>query len=497
MNFFTFSRTNETDNMYVYDWITESNDYTSSVNVLFFDKEEVPFIEVQDFLDISHSIIDTENITYTSDSSGFTVSYYEENFDTTMTLVYNSSTEEITVNHFEFFNYLDTENIYETESVYLSSVSQNNTYTLTEEVVLDLSSYNLTLEYKLGKYYIPIALGNLIFSTFEYGVYFTGEDIYILDYPNQFSLDLLYSKYYTSTAPMDLQEHTFDVLAFYFDYFYGGNFDKSEHYYLNLITDTYLPKLDGTNEMYYQTVDFFMMDQNDLHLYFDFEGYYGDSYTYDYSGYTYTGRNLVDQTAATYYQDYCETNESRKLNSSVTVLVVNDFESRASGAFAYEVALYVDDNTTDVIIDLTCNGGGYVEEYLDMLPFFTDSLIKINETNFKYDGEYDYYYASTIEAINKNIYVRTSGLTYSAGNMFTAYIKENDLGTIIGENTNGGSSYIDLLYLPGGMIAYGPTLIHETDNLNDILEYGITVDYVYNALDDASLLQLIDSINGN
>ncbi len=109
----------------------------------------------------------------------------------------------------------------------------------------------------------------------------------------------------------------------------------------------------------------------------------------------------------------------------------------------------------NIIIDLRENQGGYIEISEKLISEIISEDIIINDEIFytksaeKHYNEYienyavDIYNSLSPRAIkantkdNKNIYVLISSRTLSAADDFTAVVKDNNLGTIIGANTQG------------------------------------------------------------
>ena len=114
--------------------------------------------------------------------------------------------------------------------------------------------------------------------------------------------------------------------------------------------------------------------------------------------------------------------------------------------------------------------------------------------NFKYNGSYQYHFNSQINKIPQTIYIKTSASSYSASNMFAAYLQSNDLATIIGDSSSGGSSYIDSIYAPGGIVIFAPTLYHNSDEYGSYYEYGVLVDYIVSITDEDSTITLIEEL---
>lgn len=106
----------------------------------------------------------------------------------------------------------------------------------------------------------------------------------------------------------------------------------------------------------------------------------------------------------------------------------------------------------NIIIDIRDNGGGYVSTITDMLRVISNRKIKgytikngkvVNEKFSYTDNDGIYVTKESISPIKgnleKRIIVLTNEISYSASNDFAILIKENKIGTLIGEKTGGGA----------------------------------------------------------
>lgn len=140
-------------------------------------------------------------------------------------------------------------------------------------------------------------------------------------------------------------------------------------------------------------------------------------------------------------------------------------------------------NTNGLILDLRYNQGGLISNIFNLLhPFVKDNnSIKIHYSqlingeltaikNFELTKTGNLYY-------EKPIVLLTNRFTYSAGNMFAGIFKDNKLGTVIGEKTQGGGSSRIINVLPDGSSFYfsNPDAILYNRN-GEFFETGIEPD---------------------
>ncbi len=458
-----------------------------TTDLYFHTREEVPYLEVGDFLEISSSMFedDAYNLRFTTD--GFTVT----TSDLLYSLEYDYTNQTIHVNHYEFFGYLQEQKAYEIDYFYLYEDTSSRVINASDSITIDLTEYQMEGVKKDGNYTLPLSLLNLLFSAHESGIYFNGSALYSVHYQDVYTTEIYIGANNFFDMPETLQTETLYYLALYFDYFYGLNTSTSDGYYLDQIVSDYIPDLTGDTQDFYQTIDFMLKDFDDMHLWMDIEGYYGESYTFDDKDYEYFGRSLASSEAATEYEDYCLENKSGLLATGIATFVIPEFGEYTPDTFAYEYDMYVDETTTDIIIDLSCNYGGFVSSVLDLLPYFIDGDITVYESNFKYHSNYEFTYQSNIDKIPQNVYIKTSEMSYSAANIFASIIKSNGAGQIIGTQSTGGSSYTDTIFAPGGILITSPTQYHFTDVNNIYYEFGTPVDFEIPINDEYSIMEYI------
>jgi hypothetical protein len=489
---FVVPRVDETVNVDFYDVLGDLED--RQVTLHYFDKEDVAYIDLETYFDISASILDRDSITIDETSDGYRITYVDDFVSSAMIVTYSYDSQTLVLNHIESLDFMDDLIDTYPEFYYLTDYFDPQLLDLSDYVTLDLELYHMGAVESDGTYYFPFELCNLLFSSANTYLYFNGEAIYSTDDYTWWQEDFISVGYNYVDMPMDLQEHSMYFLAFYLDYFYGLNYLTDPNYFLNLIEDDYLEQLDGDTQVFYETVNYMFYDLNDLHAWMDFEGVYGDMYDFDMTDYTYSGRHLIDETFMEQNEDYCSNIVSSQMTPSITRLVIPEFSDFTAETFAYEYDLLVTDTTTDIVLDLSCNPGGYIMSLMDLLPYFYDGSFTIYMENYEYGSSYQYTFDSNIEAITENVYILTSSGTYSAANILSAQLQSDGIATVIGQNSLGGSSQVDVLVAPGGMLLTVPTLTHYTNASGDSFEMGVPVDYIIDYEDDNAIIALIESL---
>lgn len=128
-----------------------------------------------------------------------------------------------------------------------------------------------------------------------------------------------------------------------------------------------------------------------------------------------------------------------------------------------------------LIIDLRNNGGGIVDEALDMVDLILDKdKIELISTNK--NGEEEIKKSKSNPVINVPIVVLVNGNTASASEIFAAALKENGKAKIVGEKTYGKGVIQELISLRDGSGIKVTIEEYLTPNRNKINKVGITPD---------------------
>lgn len=167
---------------------------------------------------------------------------------------------------------------------------------------------------------------------------------------------------------------------------------------------------------------------------------------------------------------------SLKTDSGIAVMTINTFAggSHLRGFFRRSFKYLEKNKINNLVIDIRTNGGGDISNYISLAKYIKNTSFKVADTaaavakNFapftkyirsgffnalglflftkkKDDGRYHFGYweRHLIDPKNKfhfagNVYVLTSGLTFSASSLFCNAVKGQNNVTLVGENTGGG-----------------------------------------------------------
>ena len=487
-SFFSLPRVNQLVKVDFYDYVYQ-NVSNQSIEMYFHDLEEVPYMSINQFIYLTPSYLSVDIEIAHMDNNGFSLMYQETNTETMFVLTYDHTLKNIQLNHIEFLMFLDDDDMYP-NSYYLTDIEEKQTWNFSKPITYDLGTYQLSGIIYEEEFYLPLSVLNLFFKSFNRNLYFNGESLYATD-DELYNVEFL-NKYINEEIPYDLKIHTLDYLAFYFDYFYGLNFDLKPYFYKDHFEELKFD-LNGKTHDFYELIYTLIEDFDDLHMEFSFEGYYGQDFDFDSLSYTYKGRKKLDLDSYELFQEYCRNNKSKKLNDNISLIAINEFESYTPEIFALEKDLYVGTSTTDIIIDFTCNPGGLVTSMMDLLPYVIEGEFPITLKHHGLGHMHHYYFNSDIKRLNQNIYIKTSFLTYSAANIFAMYAAIYGNAVVIGEKSNGGSSTVEVIFAPAGILINVPHMFHFSTLTGLNVEYGIDVDIDFTSLDMDELAKVIES----
>jgi retinol-binding protein 3 len=141
---------------------------------------------------------------------------------------------------------------------------------------------------------------------------------------------------------------------------------------------------------------------------------------------------------------------AERLDGNIGYIELRGFTDHEAGASTVAAAMSFLANTDALIFDLRNNGGGspfmvaLISSYL-----FGDKPVHLNDLYWRRGDRTESFWTkpekAAVKFADKDVYVLTSGRTFSAGEEFTYNLKNLKRATIIGETTGGGAH-------PGGMV---------------------------------------------
>lgn len=143
-------------------------------------------------------------------------------------------------------------------------------------------------------------------------------------------------------------------------------------------------------------------------------------------------------------------------------------------------------NVTGLIIDLRNNGGGIVEEALEIADTMVEKDKVLLITTSKSEGE-EIKKAQTEKIINLPVIILTNENTASASEILSGILKEHDNAKLVGDKTYGKGIIQTIYTLKDGSGLKLTTNEYFTPNRNTINKIGITPDYKVELPKDQSI----------
>lgn len=167
--------------------------------------------------------------------------------------------------------------------------------------------------------------------------------------------------------------------------------------------------------------------------------------------------------------------ESKVIEDKIGYIDITSFDDGCSKEFKENYNKLKKENIKSLVIDLRNNGGGIVDEALEILDYILDKgstmMITVDKKNNEVIEK-----AKTKPIINMPIIVLVNENTASASEIFASALKENNKATIVGTKTYGKGVIQELLTLSDGSGVKITTEEYYTPNKNKINKEGITPD---------------------
>ena len=166
---------------------------------------------------------------------------------------------------------------------------------------------------------------------------------------------------------------------------------------------------------------------------------------------------------------------SRMIENDIAYIQVTDFDGGAAEEFRKNYEELKAQGATSLIIDLRDNGGGVVDEAIDMLEMICDKGSTLLIESDK-DGNETITKSEEDPIIDVPIVVLVNGNSASASEIFAGALKDYNKATIIGTKTYGKGIIQSLMRLSDGGGLKVTTEEYCTPNRNKIHEIGIDPD---------------------
>ena len=192
--------------------------------------------------------------------------------------------------------------------------------------------------------------------------------------------------------------------------------------------------------------------------------------------------------------------DSQMLEDDIGYISITTFDEDCAKDFKTEYDNLVGQNAKSLIIDLRNNGGGLVDEALEIADLMCNkneiTLITMDKENKEEITK-----SKTDRTITMPVVVLTNGATASASEILVAALKENEKAEIVGDKTFGKGVIQELIYLSNGGALKVTSSEYYTPKKNKINKVGIEPNYeisldIKNLDVDEQLNKAIEVIKG-
>ena len=167
--------------------------------------------------------------------------------------------------------------------------------------------------------------------------------------------------------------------------------------------------------------------------------------------------------------------DSRMLENNIGYIRIIDFDGGAAEEFKENYEQLKSQGAKALVVDVRSNGGGVVDEAIDILEMICDKgstlLIETDK-----NGNEEVIKSKETPIINMPIAVLTNGYSASASEIFAGALKDLDKATLIGTKTYGKGVIQSLIRLTDGSGIKITTDEYCTPNRNKINKVGIEPD---------------------
>ena len=455
---------------------------------------DLPYIEANDFLTLLNALIlgsKDHDLSFSMESDGPVVTYIRQNpaenaDDNGATMVLDFDRDTIAFVDYNLFckmasssTMLDLTRIdvfnAEGEPAALQKLDQGTLTRYGHEVVLPLGDYGIDLVWQDGLYLIPLqTMSDFIVAPGPgSGIYFNGKDL-------MFSANTtLCSDFYydapTGERSEALAEYGYNELCLMLDYLYGMKDTHEIESFDQLFHDVGLQSLlKGTNAEYadralwHLIADFFDDLHSDWHAYSYLAGPV-DVKVPDGPSVTRWVEAKREQLAARekYYPDGVPGYE--EVGNTAYITFDRFYIEGQDGDQFYHVEDPMDFEDTDtiglimkahalinrenspienVVIDLSCNGGGHADTAIFAMAWFLgEASIGMKDTmthamcssTYRCDANRDRKFDDSDTVKDKNLFCLISPVSFSCGNLVPCMFKESGKVTLIGRTSGGGA----------------------------------------------------------
>ena len=363
-----------------------------------------------------------------------------------------------------------------------------------DELMLNLADYKINMIMQDGKYYLPLQTMNdiLISPVIRAAILFNGDCLMLVNGDLFGSVkkgltdlgELYYQAQPGDERSPELSEFGYYELCFVLDNLYGlkepHEITSFDQFFWQMGFDDEFRKTSAQNadELLYKIIDFYLDDLHSEFLAYSYltgekpvewgtgpasrkldeasymydkaramaDSFYADvlyPYVYEEIGNTaYLTFDLFTKSPAKVYYDAVENGEYLPLDTIGLII------------YAHNKIYREDSPIENVVIDLSNNTGGNVDAAIFLMGWILgDAPFSVKDTftgalstaSYRADVNLDRQFDQRDVMDDKNIYVLTSPVSFSCGNLVPAALKASDRVTLLGRTTGGGSCIVQPL----------------------------------------------------
>lgn len=160
--------------------------------------------------------------------------------------------------------------------------------------------------------------------------------------------------------------------------------------------------------------------------------------------------------------------------SKVGYIAISSFSTTADEEFAEELARQRAEGIGALVLDLRDNLGGYVDSAANIAKHFMDDQVLMYIAD--QSDELEPVVIEEGQPIGMPVVVLTNGLTASASEILTGALRDNDIATVVGEQTYGKARIQNVFTLSNGSSLKLTVQAYFTPHLEDFNHVGLKPD---------------------
>jgi len=469
-----------------------------------YENHELPYVELDEYFKMLDGVYNHEKISFNKINDEIIEISVIYDVNEIYSIQINISKNQIIVNDMSFFSaYIKSGTTNYSEGIkHLEPIINDG-----NQITYDLDKYGFKIIKKGDKIIMPFHIVNLIFNqSIYFNTYYNGEKIFGIDISSldlQDTFDILESSKNKKEIPSEVRVASYNFMAFTLNYFYGLKEERniSDAYaFLKKHEDKF--KTGNIGREIYEIVS----RLDDLHSshrnlgYYDFDGYkttydgavQGENISNFYKEFDKVKNQLVNHFGVK--GGYIDIKPFEMIDSGKTaVIYISGFTVNTPNELKSIIETF-DENVENIVLDLSFNLGGNLGAVLRMFALFTDQEISYHHKNPLTNEKITSRVVGDKPAqfSKYKIFVKTSGVTFSAANLTASIAKELGI-PVLGQKSSGGASSISFFQTPDGSIIILSSNNVLTDKDYNSIEYGITPDYELDNL--YSETEIINAIN--